>query len=129
MKYSLIFAFIAFFSFGLAAQTEEMQFTTDTVPVADALKYLGDYRVFCDKITNASTLTNFKGTPTMVTLGEGKGALTLVFWAADASNFPKPVKELYPVGTRICVQGEISSHGGGSRLEVGHPRQIHVVSQ
>jgi hypothetical protein len=111
------------------AQTEEMPFTTDTIPVADALQFVGQYRVFCDDITKSTTLNNVSGQPTMMTLGEGSGALTLVFWAGDAANFPKPVTELYPVGTKVCVQGQISSHGGSSRLEIGHPRQVHIISR
>jgi hypothetical protein len=99
-------------------------FTTDTIPTAEAKQNFNKYKTFCDEISLISKTDTRAGMAILVTINSGAAALTLIIWEDDAKHWENHPDTWLNKGDFICVAGQITSHGGSPRLEVGNPRQI-----
>lgn len=127
MKQLLLIPITLMLFVNASSQTDHSLFTTDTIPVIDAVDHIGAYRTFCDELVTLDKFDNMDGKPTMMRLGNASPGITLVIWEGDAKKFDQPLDTIFSKGDKVCVTGQISSYGGNPRLEVGTPRQIHKV--
>lgn len=108
----------------LQAQYKPLTFSTDTLSLDEVAQHIGAYRVVCGAVSSVSL------SPTSIEavylIGVGTPAqLHLQVWESDASRWHQTPPAWLPVGTEICVQGQLTTYGRSPRMEIGNQGQIH----
>ncbi len=108
----------------LQAQYKPLTFSTDTLSLDEVAQHIGAYRVVCGTVSSVSL------SPTSIEavylIGVGTPAqIYLQVWESDASRWHQTPPVWLPVGTEICVQGQLTTYGRSTRMEIGNQGQIH----
>lgn len=108
----------------LQAQYKPLEFSVDTLSIDEVSKNIGSYKVVCGSVSSVSL------SPTSIEsvylIGVGTPAkLYLQVWESDASRWHEQPPKWLPVGTEVCVQGQLTTYGSSPRMEIGNQGQIH----
>jgi very-short-patch-repair endonuclease len=92
---------------------------SNTVPAAQAYKYIGDYRVVCGHVAQVKGFSKGK----YLNLGTSypNQDVTVVVWNSDMGNFDNV--DQYE-GKDICVQGTVSSYKGTPQIKLSSMNQL-----
>ena len=92
---------------------------SNTVPAAQAYKYIGDYRVVCGYVAQVKGFSKGK----YLNLGTSypNQDVTVVVWNSDIGNFDNV--DQYE-GRDICVQGTVSSYKGTPQIKLYSMNQL-----